>query len=155
MEPKYHHPMIGGNFRLDALQAALLAVKLPHLSGYAVKRSENAARYRKNLAALGAHVILPAVSPGHVWNQFTVRVSGAGRRDALRGHLTARGIGSEIYYPVPLHEQACFAYLKYRPEDFPVAHRLANEVLSLPVFPELEAGTIDEVCRAIAEFFCS
>jgi dTDP-4-amino-4,6-dideoxygalactose transaminase len=125
MEPKYHHAVLGGNFRLDALQAALMSVKLPHLSGYAARRRRNAALYRERLGALPADdLILPTTASGGepVWNQFTVRVPG--RRDALRERLTARGIGSEIYYPVPLHEQACFAHLGYRPGDFPVAHRL-------------------------------
>jgi dTDP-4-amino-4,6-dideoxygalactose transaminase len=87
----------------------------------------------------------------HIWNQYTVRVL-HGRRDALRAHLTARGIGSEIYYPIPLHEQKCFAHLGHRPEDFPVAHQLAGEVLSLPIYPELEPAAIGQVGAAIAEF---
>jgi dTDP-4-amino-4,6-dideoxygalactose transaminase len=157
MEPKYYHAAVGGNFRLDALQAAFLGVKLPHLPGYAAARGRHAALYQERLAPLAGALILPAVSPrnGPVWNQYTVRVPGAGRRDAMRAHLAACGIGAEIYYPVPLHEQACFAHLGYRPEEFPVAHRLAGEVLSLPVFPELEVAALEEVCRAITEFFAA
>ncbi len=166
MEPKYMHHVIGGNFRLDALQAALLGVKLPHFPDYTAARRRNAALYTERLSALPgvvtagtsekeAWLILPATSPrkGHIWNQYTLRVPGEGRRDALRMHLTARGIGSEIYYPLPLHEQTCFAYLGHRPEDFPVAHRFAGEVISLPIYPEIGAEAIEEVCRAIGEFF--
>ena len=175
MEPKYFHPAIGGNFRLDALQAALLSVKLPHFPAYTEARRRNAARYGEKLGTLpgvisarvedcgclkasteteGAALILPVAYPhnGPIWNQYTVRVPGAGRRDALRAHLTARGIGSEIYYPLPLHEQACFAHLGYQPHDFPWAHRLAGEVLHLPIYPELPPAHLDEVCAAIAEF---
>ena len=175
MDPKYYHPVIGGNFRLDALQAAMLAVKLPHFNGYTEARRRNAALYTERLAALpgvkiaraedggggasrvadtDARLVLPVAYPhhGHIWNQYTLRVIGAGRRDALRAHLTAKGIGSEIYYPLPLHEQACFAHFGYKPEDFPVAHRLAGEVISLPIYPELPREQIEQVCAAIGEF---
>ncbi len=178
MEPKYHHSLVGGNFRLDALQAAMLSVKLPHFHGYTKGRCRNAARYTELLSALPgvavarpedcggalpataletARVILPVAYPGngHIWNQFTLRVTGPGQRDALRTHLTANGIGSEIYYPVPLHEQVCFAHLGYQPEDFPWAHRLAGEVLSLPIYPEIPTGHIERVCEVIAEFLAS
>ena len=163
MEPKYYHRVIGGNFRLDALQAAFLGVKLPHLSRYTALRQRNAALYQDRLSALPATkgkspaLILPTVSSGngHIWNQYTLRVPDPGARDELRNRLTARGIGSEIYYPLPLHEQSCFAYLGNKPEEFPVAHRLAAESLSLPVYPELEVKAIDEVSRAIAEFFAA
>ena len=175
MDPKYYHPVIGGNFRLDALQAALLGVKLPHFNGYTEARRRNAALYTERIAAFSgvkiaraedcgcgatraantdARLVLPVAYPhnGHIWNQYTLRVTGAGSRDALRAHLTAKGIGSEIYYPLPLHEQACFAHLGYKPEDFPVAHRLAGEVISLPIYPEVPAEQIEQVCAAIGEF---
>ncbi len=175
MEPKYYHPFIGGNFRLDALQAAMLAVKLPHFNGYTAARRRNATHYTERLAVLPgvrmaraedcccaqpvlargiARMVLPVAYPhnGHIWNQYTLRVIGSGQRDALREHLTAHGIGSEIYYPLPLHEQACFAYLGHQPEDFPWANRLAGEVISLPIYPEILPGQIDQVCAAIAEF---
>ena len=163
MEPKYRHQVIGGNFRLDALQAAFLSVKLPHLRAYSARRARNADLYGEILGALPATqgdapmLVLPGISPTneHIWNQYTLRVTATGRRDALRAHLTARGIATEIYYPLPLHEQACFADLGFRADDLPVAHRLAGEVLSLPVFPELEPKAIHEVCRAIFEFFGS
>lgn len=175
MEPKYHHQVVGGNFRLDALQAAMLSVKLPHFNGYTEKRRRNAALYLERLARLpGVHIaepqdcgctssadvevpasiVLPVAYShnGHIWNQYTLRVIGAGRRDALRAHLLSRGIGTEIYYPLPLHEQVCFAGLGYKADDFPWAHRLAGEVLNLPVYPELPAEHIERVCAAIAEF---
>jgi dTDP-4-amino-4,6-dideoxygalactose transaminase len=170
MEPKYQHAVIGGNFRLDALQAALLAVKLPHFNGYTAARRSNAALYTERLAALPgvklataadaeieSRLVLPAAYPdnGHIWNQYTVRVIGAGGREALRAHLTAKGIGSEIYYPLPLHEQACFGQLGYKPEDFPVAHRLAGEVISLPIYPELPREQLEQVCAAVAEFLAA
>ncbi len=176
MEPKYYHAHIGGCFRIDALQAALLGVKLPHFESYTAGRRRNAALYTEQLSKLpGARVaqvkdcgcahaagaeeatrlVLPAAYPhnGHTWNQYTLRVIGEGRRDALRAHLTQRGIGSEIYYPLPLHEQTCFADLGYKRGDFPVAERLSGEVLSLPVYPELSADEISQVCAAIGEFF--
>ncbi|MCE0484599.1 MAG: DegT/DnrJ/EryC1/StrS family aminotransferase [Methylacidiphilales bacterium] len=175
MEPKYHHALVGGNFRLDALQAAFLSVKLPHFNGYTEARRRNAALYTERLSQLPDvrmsrpedccclqpyavddfdRIVLPIAYPfnGHIWNQFTLRVPGFGRRDALRAHLTARGIGTEIYYPIPLHEQACFSHLGYKPEDFPWAHRLAGEVISLPIYPELPVEQIEQVCSAIAEF---
>jgi dTDP-4-amino-4,6-dideoxygalactose transaminase len=177
MDPKYYHLVVGGNFRLDALQAALLSVKLPHFDVYTARRRRNAALYTERLAQLpgvetaragdggcanagagvmdtAASLILPVAYPhnGHIWNQYTLRVIGAGRRDALRAHLSARGVGSEIYYPLPLHEQACFAHLGGKPEDFPRAHRLAGEVLSLPIYPEIPAEQIEQVCAVIAEF---
>jgi dTDP-4-amino-4,6-dideoxygalactose transaminase len=175
MEPKYHHGIIGGNFRLDALQAAMLSVKLPHFNSYTAGRRRNAALYTERLAALPgvsvarvedcgcakadgvkstSRLILPVAYPhnGHIWNQYTVRVIGQGQRDALRAHLTARGVGSEIYYPVPLHEQVCFAALGYKPEDMPWSHRLAGEVISLPIYPEIPAEQIEQVCAVIAEF---
>jgi dTDP-4-amino-4,6-dideoxygalactose transaminase len=156
MDPKYYHRLIGGNFRLDALQAAFLSVKLPHFDSYTARRTANVARYLRAFAPLdGKKLVLPRVAPGRgpIWNQFTLRVPGAGERDALRARLTALGIGSEIYYPLPLHEQACFAHLGYLPDDLPVAHRLAGEVISLPVYPELPGEHLDEVIQAVLKFF--
>jgi len=178
MDPKYYHQVIGGNFRLDALQAAMLSVKLPHFNDYTAGRRRNAALYTERLGQLpgvqvalagdcgcakagggetNTRLILPVAYPhnGHIWNQYTLRVIGAGRRDALRAHLTARGVGSEIYYPLPLHEQACFANLGGKPEDLPWAHRLAGEVMSLPIYPEIPAEQIEQVCVVIAEFLRS
>lgn len=117
-------------------------------------------RYRAQLSGLpgvGTRLILPASQSGngHAWNQFTVRLPGAGRRDALRDWLAARQIGTEIYYPVPLHAQACFAALRQTDTDLPVSARLAGEVLSLPIFPELTAAQQDEVVAAVADFLAA
>ncbi len=167
MNPKYYHEFVGGNFRIDALQAAMLSVKLPHFNGYTAARRRNAALYTERLAQVpgvkiagpetlksDARLVLPVAYPhnGHIWNQYTLRVIGAGRRDALRAHLAARGVGSEIYYPLPLHEQACFAELGCQAEDLPWTHRLSGEVLSLPIYPEIPGEQIEQVCAAIAEF---
>lgn len=147
-KPKYYHKMVGGNFRLDALQCALLRAKLPHLPAYCAARQRNAAFYTQQLAGLPG-VTLPAAAAGndHIWNQFTLRIAGAGRRDALRQQLTAAGIGCEIYYPVPLHQQECFAHLPR--VSLPVAEQLAAEVISVPVFPELTAAERDEVVAGV------
>ncbi|HEY8991957.1 MAG TPA: DegT/DnrJ/EryC1/StrS family aminotransferase, partial [Luteolibacter sp.] len=151
MHPRYYHEMVGGNFRMDALQCALLRVKLRQLASYAEGRARNAAWYAANLP-LPDGCRLPAAQPdrGHVWNQFTLRVSGAGRRDALKAHLSAAGIGCEIYYPVPLHRQECFADLPAAP--CPVSDALAEEVLSIPIYPELVQNQLEEVAAAFASF---
>jgi dTDP-4-amino-4,6-dideoxygalactose transaminase len=145
-EQQYRHRSVGGNFRLDAVQAALLAVKLPLLDGYTTRRQRHAAEYRRLLEGLQG-VILPVECPGrnHIYNQFTIRVPEG--RDDLRQFLAQRGVASAIYYPVPLHRQECFASLvPLRP--LPISEQLASEVLSLPVFPEM---TVEEqVCTATA-----
>lgn len=147
-KPKYFHQRIGGNFRLDALQCALLRAKLPHLPAYCAARQQNAAFYTARLAGLPG-VTLPTVSPGndHIWNQYTLRVAGPGRRDALRQRLGAAGVGCEVYYPVPLHLQACFAHLPGT--SLPVTEALAQEVISIPIFPELTAAEREEVAQAV------
>ena len=150
-ERQYFHAEIGGNFRLDALQAALLGVKLPHLDEYSAARQRHAAGYRRLLDGI-REIVLPAALPGrsHIVNQYTIRVPG--RRDALRHRLQERGIGTAIYYPLPLHQQECFrAFGPYPP--LPAAEMLAGEVLSLPVFPELTAAEQGEVATAIRHFF--
>jgi dTDP-4-amino-4,6-dideoxygalactose transaminase len=148
MRPRYHHQEVGINSRLDSLQAALLNVKLPHLSRWTEQRSENARRYfdLMNRAGLGQHLVLPHClnQCGHVWNQFTVRIPG-GQRDSVRQKLADARIGSEIYYPIPLHRQSCFAYLGYEKGSLPVTEKLANEVLSLPIFPGLTTEEIGSV----------
>ena len=172
-KPKYFHKVVGANFRMDPLQAALLAVKLPHYQSYSEKRRANADYYTNRLSALEgvqsgemetvrrdpdqaseAKIILPSTSPdsGHIWNQYTLRVLGDGRRDQLKTHLTNLGIGTEIYYPVPLHQQECFAYLRSNHLDFPVANQLAREVLSIPIYPELSDAQKDEVIAGIGSF---
>ncbi len=150
--PKYFHALVGGNFRLDALQAAVLRAKLPHLEAWNRARRENAARYRELFAAarLPDDLRLPDDAPDHIYNQFVIR---APRRDALRGHLSAAGIGTVIYYPRPLHLQECFADLGYGPGDFPEAERAAGEVLALPVYPSISAEQQAYVVGCVAEFY--
>lgn len=147
----YHHEMVGTNSRLDALQAAVLRVKLPHLDGWIAARRENACRYEGLLSDVDG-LRLPEVGEGnfHVYNQFTVR---AERRDELKAHLTERGVGSAVYYPVPLHMQECFTALGYAPGDLPVAEDLCGEVLSLPIFPELGGDRLERVADAIRDFY--
>ena len=152
-EPKYYHAFIGGNFRLDELQAAVLNVKLPHLDAWTAGRQRNAAYYDAAFAkaGLGEHVQTPGAVPGaHIYNQYVIRVA---RRDALRAHLASRDIGTEIYYPVPLHLQKCFAYLGHSAGDFPESERAAAETLALPIFPELETAQLQHVVDSIAGFY--
>jgi dTDP-4-amino-4,6-dideoxygalactose transaminase len=153
-KPKYFHSYIGGNFRIDELQAAILNVKLEHLDQWSAARKRNAAYYDSAFARadLGRAVQTPLALPGHrhIYNQYMVRVRD---RDLLRQHLTANGVGTEIYYPVPLHLQKCFAYLGHRPGAFPESERAAEEVLALPIFPELTDEQIQYVVDTIAAFF--
>jgi len=150
-EPKYHHREVGGNFRLDEIQAAVLRVKAPHLERWNEARRVNVARYARLFAEAGVPpaVILPTEPAGirHIYHQYVVRVP---RRDALREHLAAAGIGCEIYYPVPLHQQVCFADLRYRTGEFPVAEASSKHVLALPIYPELTEAQQREVVGAIA-----
>lgn len=151
--PKYYHKFVGGNFRLDALQAAVLRVKLPYLNGWTEARQRNAARYRALFAAADLPVVsLPVESPErrHIYNQFVIRVP---RRDELIAHLRERQIGCEVYYPVPLHLQECFAYLGYQAGDFPASEAAANETLALPIYPELTEALQAAVVNAVAEFY--
>jgi dTDP-4-amino-4,6-dideoxygalactose transaminase len=157
-ERKYFHKVIGLNSRLDALQAAVLRVKLPHVDAWTVARQRNAQQYQLMFgdAGLSEKIGLAFVRTGarHVFHQFVIRVRD-GRRDALREHLRARGVGTDVYYPVPLHLQECFAFLGYKQGDFPIAEAAAQETLALPVYPELTADQQDYVVSAIAEFFRS
>lgn len=164
MEPKYYHPYIGGNFRIDPLQAAFLRVKLPRYGEYIRGRRANAAYYREQLGRLPGlreRVRLPAEPEhaDHIWNQFTLRVrsddGSAARRDGLRAFLGARGIGCEVYYPKTLHTQECFAYVGQAEEDLPRAEALSRECLSLPVFPELTETQREEVVRAIGDWLAA
>jgi dTDP-4-amino-4,6-dideoxygalactose transaminase len=152
-EPKYYHSLIGGNFRLDELQAAVLVIKLRHLDAWTLARQTNAAHYDALLrdADLSA-VQVPARTPGarHIFNQYVIRTP---KRDELRAHLAAQGVGTEVYYPVPLHAQQCFAYLEHDPDDFPHSQRAAGEVLALPIYPELTPEQREYVVRQIAAFF--
>jgi dTDP-4-amino-4,6-dideoxygalactose transaminase len=154
MEPKYAHARIGGNFRLDAIQAAVLRVKAPHLAAWTDARRRNAERYRSLFGkhGLGTTIQFPVDPDGytHIYNQFVIR--GAGR-DALRDHLASRRIGTEIYYPIPFHRQACFAELRSTVDAFPVADQAAASSLALPIFGELSAQQQEHVVRSIAEFY--
>jgi dTDP-4-amino-4,6-dideoxygalactose transaminase len=152
-KPKYFHSVIGGNFRIDELQAAVLRVKLKHLDRWTEARQRNAAYYDAAFAAanFAKQVATPKASfrGRHIFNQYIVRVQ---NRDALKDHLTKRSIGTEIYYPVPLHLQQCFAYLKHARGDFPESERAARETLALPIYPELTPAQLDHVIDSVAEF---
>ena len=167
--PKYYNKVVGGNFRLDALQAAVLRVKLPYLDGWTEKRQMNAATYRRlfteaelsidqrpgegavELAEISG-VVLPFEAPNvrHIYNQFVIR---SGQRDQLLAHLKERKIGTEIYYPVPMHVQECFAGLGYENGDFPASERAASETLALPIYPELTESMMGTVVDAVADFY--
>lgn len=182
MQPKYYHHLVGGNFRIDALQAAFLRVKIPHYSEYTAGRQSNAARYIQHLnqvpgiaQANPAHchcsatqqawavegniqIVLPVAYSHneHIWNQFTLRVLGQGRRDALKQHLLDQKIGCEIYYPQTLDQQPCFQHLpESSRQGCTIAHQLADEVLSIPIYAELQTSQIDEVITAISAFVTS
>jgi dTDP-4-amino-4,6-dideoxygalactose transaminase len=167
--PKYYHKIIGGNFRLDAIQAAVLNVKLPHLNSWSEKRRQNASDYTNFFIQAGLaesegkvkfdsknKILLPkavfkesGVKNYHIYNQYIIR---AEKRDELRAFLSASGIGNEIYYPVPFHLQECFKQLKYKLKDFPLAEEAANTSIALPIFPELTKDQISYVVQKIKEF---
>ncbi|OQW32047.1 MAG: transcriptional regulator [Nitrospira sp. SG-bin2] len=160
-QPKYYHKLIGGNFRLDTIQAAVLNVKLNHLDGWTKRRQENAARYETLFRQSGlvqkGKVRLPepvyrdkGIKHYHIYNQFVLRVE---RRDDLIAHLKQKGIGAEIYYPVPFHLQECFLYLGHKAGDFPESERAANETLAIPIYPELTMAQQTEVVEAFAAFY--
>jgi dTDP-4-amino-4,6-dideoxygalactose transaminase len=151
-KPKYHHSIIGGNFRLDALQAAVLIVKLKYLDEWTEKRIENASLYRKLFENGDLEgVFLPLEKEKrHIYNQFIIKVRD--KRDELREFLNGHGIGCEVYYPVPLHMQTCFRYLEYKAEDFPVSVEAAEKSLALPIYPELTGDQISYVVDIIGEF---
>jgi dTDP-4-amino-4,6-dideoxygalactose transaminase len=154
-KPKYYHKIVGGNFRIDALQAAVLRVKLPHLKGWTDLRRRNAKRYDELIAAAGLAsrgVVVPVEPEGyfHVFNQYVIS---APRRDELRAHLQSRGIGTEIYYPVPFHLQECFADLGHREGAFPRAEAATKQTLALPVYPGLDEAQQAHVVDSIREFY--
>lgn len=156
MEPRYHHHEVGFNSRLDALQAAVLRVKLRHLPAWTEARRSVAERYRGLFDAfrLSEAVTLPVEVPGrfHVYNQFVIRVPEAAR-DPLRAHLAERKVGTEIYYPIPMHLQVCFASLGHGPGDFPVSEAAARQTIALPIYPELADEDLRHVVASIAEYF--
>ena len=147
----YFHEEVGYNSRLDALQAAVLLAKLPHLAAWSAKRRENAAFYTQAFADI-SDIVPPFIDPANesIYNQYTIRVV---KRDALKDHLKAKGIGHSVYYPLPLHLQPCFAYLGYKEGSCPESEKASKEVLSLPVFPELSNAQRDEVVAAVRSFF--
>jgi dTDP-4-amino-4,6-dideoxygalactose transaminase len=153
-KPKYYHALIGGNFRIDELQAAVLNVKLPHLDAWSTARQRNAAFYDAAFerAKPNDAVQTPRALPGvrHIYNQYVIRVCG---RDALRERLAAAGVGTEIYYPVPLHLQQCFAYLEYEAGDFPHSEQAAAETLALPIYPELTETQLQYVVDTVATHY--
>jgi dTDP-4-amino-4,6-dideoxygalactose transaminase len=153
MEPRYYHQLVGGNFRMDAMQAAILRVKAPRLAAWTEARRLNATRYVRMIreAGLDGRIVLPHEPQGfrHIFNQFVIRTAD---RDGLKTHLDERGIGNEIYYPVPFHLQPCFADLGYAAGDFPHAERAAAESLAIPIFGELILEQQQAVVGAIAEF---
>lgn len=168
-KPKYYHQIVGGNFRLDALQAAVLRVKFEHLDSWTAGRRRNADTYRALFAEAGLSlpaettapelagakgIVLPLEAPDstHIYNQFVIR---SGRRDDLQQYLKERRIGTEIYYPVSLHQQECFADLGYGSGAFPESERAASETLAIPIYPELTRGMIETVVETIADFYQS
>jgi dTDP-4-amino-4,6-dideoxygalactose transaminase len=152
---RYYHKWVGLNSRLDGFQGAVLRVKLPHLDAWSNKRKANADRYRELFenAGLTEQIALPLERENcrHIYNQFVIRVPG--RRDELREHMTAKEIGTDIYYPLPLHLQECFVYLGGKAGDMPESERAGLETLALPIFPELTAEQQEHVVASIAEFF--
>lgn len=166
-QPKYYHKVIGGNFRLDTLQAAVVSAKLRHLDDWTAARQRNAERYRRLFAETGLevadssphrlkqngspHLLLPKIVAGrHIFNQYVIR---AARRDQLRTALQEKGVGTEVYYPVPLHLQECFSYLGHEAGAFPESELAAKETLALPIYPELTEPQAQYVVQSIAEFF--
>jgi dTDP-4-amino-4,6-dideoxygalactose transaminase len=151
-KPKYYHRVVGGNFRLDALQAAVLRVKLKYLPAWTAARRQNAKRYRSLFSGLGLlkWLVPPADMPGHIYNQFVVRFP---ERDRLQAFLRDRGVETEVYYPRPLHLQECFRELGYQPGDFPHAEAAAGESLALPVYPELTEAQQHYVVSQIRDFY--
>ncbi|QDT12541.1 DegT/DnrJ/EryC1/StrS family aminotransferase [Planctomycetes bacterium K23_9] len=160
MRPRYYHQVVGINSRLDTFQAAVLRVKLRDLPNAVEKRSDIAARYSRLLSDANLvgddQLTMPHQDPNafHVWNQFAIRVAG-GRRDDLRAHLSERGVGSEIYYPVPMHKQECFQYLKVDGSNLPETEKACAEVLNLPIFPSLTEAEQIQVVDTIANFYAA
>ena len=153
-DPKYYHKIIGGNFRLDALQAAIVSVKLKYLDSWTRGRQKNAAKYKELItsSSLNKHIILPAENQTrHIYNQFVINLTK--KRDELRIFLQDSGIGIEIYYPVPMHLQECFRYLGYKKGDFPAAEYAAEHTLALPIYPDLSEKQIEYVVERIGAFY--
>ena len=157
-KPKYHHKVVGGNFRLDALQAAIVSAKLPHLDSWTLGRQRNGQMYDQLFVEAGLTgasratpcAALPKVAVNrHIFNQYVIRVS---QRDQLQAYLQKQGIGTEVYYPVPMHIQECFAYLGHKAGDFPESEAAAQETLALPIYPELSGAQLRYVVKSIRDF---
>ncbi|NIO59386.1 MAG: transcriptional regulator, partial [Acidobacteria bacterium] len=152
---RYYHDLVGVNSRLDSIQAAVLNVKLRHLDDWTAKRQKHAEQYDEAFGPARDLGLETPRRPGgqarHIYNQYVIRVPG-GHRDALREHLKEQGIGTEIYYPVPLHLQECFEYLDYKPGDLPESERAAQETLALPVYAELTKAQLDHVAGTITAY---
>ena len=149
-KPKYYHKIVGYNSRLATIQAAILLVKFPYLQGWSEKRIEHARIYDEAFAGI-EEIKTPVVkdyTTFHIYNQYTIAVP---KRDQVRDQLNARGIGNEIYYPVPFHRQECFNYLGYSPDDFPISEKAAAEVLSIPIYPEMTADEQKEVISSVKD----
>ncbi|KPK72549.1 MAG: transcriptional regulator, partial [Phycisphaerae bacterium SM23_30] len=156
-EYKYYHQTIGGNFRFDALQAAVVMVKLRYLEGWTAGRQANARRYNELFGETGlvekGIITLPEVATDHhIFNQYVIR---AERREELREFLRQKGVGHEVYYPVPLHQQECFGYLGYKAGDFPESEKAARETLALPIYAELSEEQAAYVAGCIGSFYGS
>ena len=152
-KPKYYHKIVGGNFRLDAIQAAIVTAKLKHLDSWTAGRQRNAKKYDELFAAARMPVTTPTVSASrHIFNQYVIRLS---RRDELQAFLQKKGIGTEVYYPVPMHLQECFAYLGQKAGAFPESERAAKETVAIPVYPEVSEQQQKYVVESIGEFFAS
>ena len=158
-KPKYFHKVVGGNFRLDALQAAIVSAKLPHLDNWTAGRQRNAKVYDRLFAEAGlvetgdgkSHVALPKVAMNrHIFNQYVIRVA---ERDQLQNYLKNQGVGTEVYYPVPMHIQECFAYLGHKAGEFPKSESAANETLALPIYPELTDAQLRYVVDCVRDFY--
>lgn len=153
MEPKYYHSLIGGNFRLDPLQAAVLSVKLPHLDSWHEQRRVNATHYDEAFAATdyqGPHIAYGREH--HIYNQYTLTLPSTCDREALRAHLNERGIGHDVYYPMPLHEQECFQSLGFHTGDFPISEASAQSTIALPIYPDLTEEMRNEVIESVQAF---
>jgi dTDP-4-amino-4,6-dideoxygalactose transaminase len=149
-KPKYYHKMVGGNFRLDAIQSAIISAKLPHLDDWTSARQRNAKGYDHLFKQAGVRIGLPAVvADRHIFNQYVIRAS---RRDELQAFLKQKGVGTEVYYPVPLHLQECFAYLGHKAGAFPESEQAAKETLALPIHPELTEPQAQFVVECVCEF---
>ena len=151
-QPKYHHKIIGGNFRLDALQATVVRIKLQYLDKWTEGRQHNADLYNKLFEGNPAVTTPPAIQNRHIYNQYIIRIE---NRDELREYLAEKNIGSEIYYPIPMHLQECFSDLGYCEGAFPEAEKAASTTLAIPIYPELEADQQQRVVSAMTAFYAA